>query len=78
MSVQRRYDVAYMQCMYLKGNQVPPRGLAAAYTAAPPPPPPALERDAHAGRTSPPPGTPPPPRPDRRADAAEPLANAAT
>jgi len=23
-SVQRRYDIAYEQCMYAKGNQLPP------------------------------------------------------
>ena len=43
-SIQRRYDIAYAQCMYAKGNQVPgfarPRGV-------PPPPPP--------GRNGPPP-----------------------
>jgi len=61
MSVQRRYDVAYMQCMYLKGNQFPPRGLAPAYTAAPRRLRRASERDAHAGRTSSAAGTPPPP-----------------
>ena len=33
-SLQRRYDVAYSQCMYAKGNQVP--GMMA---ALPPPPP---------------------------------------
>ncbi len=34
-SLQRRYDIAYSQCMYAKGNTVP--GMMA---AAPPPPPP--------------------------------------
>ena len=34
-SLQRRYDIAYSQCMYAKGNFVP--GMIA---AAPPPPPP--------------------------------------
>jgi hypothetical protein len=36
LSLQQRYDIAYSQCMYARGNQVPgfqPRG-------APPPPPP--------------------------------------
>lgn len=33
--LQRRYDIAYSQCMYAKGNYVP--GMMA---AAPPPPPP--------------------------------------
>jgi len=57
-SVQRRYDVAYMQCMYAKGNQVPlPSGYqrpAPRPHAVPPdyiPPPPA--------------GSPPPPPPGR-------------
>jgi hypothetical protein len=34
-AVQRRYDGAYMQCMYAKGNQVPVRGPA---RYRPPPP----------------------------------------
>lgn len=43
--VQHRYDMAYMQCMYSKGNQIPvARGSLPAYSAqtpaAPPPPPP--------------------------------------
>jgi hypothetical protein len=43
--VQHRYDIAYMQCMYSKGNQIPvARGSLPAYSAqtpaAPPPPPP--------------------------------------
>ncbi len=40
--MQNRYDVAYMQCMYTKGNRVPLSGpLVASPTAAryPPPPP---------------------------------------
>ncbi|HKW93428.1 MAG TPA: glycine zipper family protein [Methylomirabilota bacterium] len=40
--VQRRYDNAYVQCMYAKGNQVPGRAPAQAAPPAPPagPPPP--------------------------------------
>jgi hypothetical protein len=42
--VQHRYDIAYMQCMYSKGNQIPVnRGSLSAYstqTSAPLPPPP--------------------------------------
>ena len=39
MTLQRRYDIAYQQCMYAKGNQIP--GYASPrYTAPPPPPPP--------------------------------------
>jgi hypothetical protein len=37
MTVQQRYDVAYMQCMYAKGNQVP--GYTVVATAPPAPPP---------------------------------------
>ena len=61
VSAQWRYDIAYMQCMYAKGNQVPvPRGSQPAYTSAvvpPPPPPPDVP--------PPPAGTPPPPPPGR-------------
>jgi hypothetical protein len=68
LSVQRRYDIAYVQCMYAKGNQVPvPRGSQpAAYTssAAPPPPPPAAPPPPPPSNVPPPPaGTPPPPPP---------------
>ena len=45
-SLQRRYDIAYAQCMYSKGNQVP--GFRGA--GAPPPPP--------GGPDGPPPGPP--------------------
>ncbi len=64
-SVQRRYDVAYQQCMYAKGNQIP--GVVAASPRAaptPPPPPPPAPRPG-----APPPATPlgevPPPPPSR-------------
>jgi len=50
-SLQRRYDVAFTQCMYAKGNQVP--GFQR--QAAPPPPPPPGG-----------PGNYPPPPPPRR------------
>jgi uncharacterized protein YcfJ len=36
MTLQQRYDIAYSQCMYSRGNQVP--GFQPGY--APPPPPP--------------------------------------
>lgn len=58
--LQRRYDTAYVQCMYAKGHQVPgaagPRRYSNGnYSSAPPPPP---------GTPPPPPaGTPPPPPP---------------
>ncbi len=46
--IQRRYDNSYLQCMYLKGNQVP--GAARTYRYTPPSP-----------RYSSPPPPPPPP-----------------
>jgi hypothetical protein len=63
-TVQGRYDVAYMQCMYAKGNQIPvARGLVPAYQAQPVPP--ALPPPPAKPSSIPPPpaGTPPPPPP---------------
>jgi hypothetical protein len=39
MEAQRRYDIAYTQCMYAKGNQVPRAGTRRVRRASPPPPP---------------------------------------
>jgi uncharacterized protein YcfJ len=39
MSLQQRYNIAYMQCMYSRGNQVPGYTVVAAPPAAIPPPP---------------------------------------
>jgi Glycine-zipper domain len=69
-SVQRRYDMAYSQCMYAKGNQVPmARGARtqqpAAAPAGPPPPPPPPPAAVPPGTPPPPPGPPPPPPPTR-------------
>lgn len=61
---QRRYDFAYQQCMYAKGNQVPiagqvaPRRSYRPYGSYPPPP------AAGSMPPPPPPGAPPPPPPD--------------
>jgi hypothetical protein len=52
-SVQRRYDIAYQQCMYSRGNLLPGQS-ASAYHAAPPPPP-------NTAAMPPPPPPPPPP-----------------
>lgn len=55
---QRRYDHAYIQCMYAKGDRVPVSGrMMPALARAPDPPPPAT---AYAP-PPPPPGYPPPP-----------------
>jgi hypothetical protein len=66
-ALQERYDAAYVQCMYAKGNQVPvERGSVATpprvtrRSAAPPPPPSKPYRRI----PPPPPGAPPPPPPD--------------
>jgi hypothetical protein len=63
-TVQQRYDIAYMQCMYAKGNQIPiPGGSELAHAPAaqePPPPPPP---DAPLRVPPPPRGSPPPPPP---------------
>ncbi len=53
-SVQWRYDIAYQQCMYAKGNQIPGTvQVSQPRYSAPPPPPPPPSGSA--------PGTPPPP-----------------
>ncbi|MGH7013235.1 MAG: YMGG-like glycine zipper-containing protein [Stellaceae bacterium] len=57
MTIQQRYDIAYEQCMYSRGNQVPgyaqaPSSVSQPPGYAPPPPPP----------NYPPPPPPPPPR----------------
>jgi outer membrane lipoprotein SlyB len=41
-ALQQRYDIAYVQCMYAKGDQVP--GVAAAPSPGAPPPPPGPPR----------------------------------
>lgn len=56
-TLQWRYDVSYVQCMYAKGNQVPGApALSSGYVPPPPnaPPPP--------GAAPPPPASGPPPR----------------
>ena len=75
-TAQQRYDMAYMQCMYAKGNQIPVRGTPQssyhtqsapqASPPPPPPPPPAASAPPPAPSVTPPPppsGTPPPPPP---------------
>jgi hypothetical protein len=57
-SKQSRFDIAYVQCMYAKGNQVPlPRGARPPSATAPPAPP------SSTAPPPPPPGSPPPPPP---------------
>ena len=54
-TLQARYDMAYVQCMYAKGNQVPGATAAPSARATPPPPPPGQP-------PPPPPGVVPPQR----------------
>lgn len=64
-STQQRYNMAYMQCMYAKGNQIPvARGsLAPGYSSSAPPPPPASPPARPTSVPPPPAGAPPPPPP---------------
>jgi len=63
-ATQRRYDIAYQQCMYSRGNLLPGQS-AAGYHAAPPPPPPSYAPPAPPPPPpqsyAPPPPPPPPP-----------------
>lgn len=54
---QQQYDMAYLQCMYAKGNQIPVAAGSSRYTSTPAaePTPPSVP--------PPPAGTPPPPPP---------------
>jgi hypothetical protein len=61
-AIQRRYDMAYMQCMYAKGHQIPvAAGSRPQVRWQPPPPPP--PRAAPNDLPPPPPGAPPLPPP---------------
>ena len=51
LPAQRRYDMAYMQCMYAKGHQIPVPGGRPAYTS-----------QSSAGSPAPAPGSPMPVR----------------
>jgi hypothetical protein len=66
-SVQYRYDVAYQQCMYAKGNQIPAvvQARPARSVSVPPPPPPRYPPPPPGYTTPPPPpaSAPPPPPP---------------
>jgi hypothetical protein len=55
-SVQRKYDIAYEQCMYTKGNSVPVQGQMHRTQ-------PVYSQPPQATYAPPPPNTPPPPPP---------------
>ena len=62
---QRRYDIAYAQCMYAKGNQVPGVMAPASHVRRmpPPPPPPDLNSEQPIYQAPQAPPSPPPPYP---------------
>jgi hypothetical protein len=60
--VQRRYDNAYLQCMYARGNQVPGVVRPSGRVIPPPPPPPGFAPPPSAYPPPPPPGAYPPPK----------------
>jgi hypothetical protein len=61
--VQRRYDMAYQQCMYAKGNHTPSLVRTARRASWVPPPPPPPPGYAARPPVPPPPGAYPPPPP---------------
>jgi len=65
--LQRRYDMAYQQCMYAKGNQIPGARPVRAYGPPPGygPPPPAYGPPPSAYGPPPPAYGPPPPPPQQ-------------
>ena len=63
-SLQKRYDQAYVQCMYGKGHRVPVSGrLTSPRPSYVPPPPPPRPSSSAPPPPPPPRGTPPPPPP---------------
>lgn len=64
-TLQRQYDIAYMQCMYTRGNQVPGRMVQRSAPRGSYPPSGYVAPPAHYGvppnAVAPPPDTPPPP-----------------
>ena len=61
--LQRRYDHAYQQCMYSKGNEIPGFSRPSRRSAPPPPPPPP---GYNPGQSVPPPSGSYPPQPSPR------------
>jgi outer membrane lipoprotein SlyB len=57
--IQRRYDIAYQQCMYAKGNQIPGYYAQPSRAVSPPPPPPPPPASSAPSTPAPP---PPPPK----------------
>ncbi len=60
---QQRYDIAYQQCMYAKGNQIPAVVQPGRRSATPPPPPPPPPPGYSPAPSGLPPASPAPPAP---------------
>jgi hypothetical protein len=60
---QRRYDIAYQQCMYANGNQIPGAVQQHRRIDSPPPPPPPPPPGSRPGPPAPSQSLPPPPPP---------------
>jgi hypothetical protein len=79
--IQRSYDVAYLQCMYSHGNQIPGQYARQSTASSPPSPPPPPPPSGNAVPPSSPAGSaarpPPPPPPAQSGDSAQLLAEAA-
>ncbi len=64
LSLQNRYDMAFMQCMYAKGNQIPvARSAAESFASSSTRPPQPTPSRKIPKLPPPPPGPPPPPPP---------------
>jgi hypothetical protein len=64
--MQRRYDIAYQQCMYSRGNQIPGVTRSSGPPAPPPPRPGQRVPSPPPDAITPPPDAPPPPAPPPR------------
>ena len=64
--LQRRYDNAYQQCMYAKGNLIPGVASTSPRTNSVPPPPPPAGYTSGPPPAAPPSASPPPPYPPQQ------------
>ena len=62
-AAQRRYDIAYMQCMFAKGHRIPVKRTSPPQPTSPGSPPAAPNPVTPPDMPPPPAGTPPPPPP---------------
>lgn len=64
-TLQRQYDMAYQQCHYAKGNQIPGTPANSRRTYTPPPPPPNYQQKSNTPQPGPYAPSSPPPQYDR-------------